>query len=294
MVQFVEHNAYYACMFCNAKGTYSHEGHCITYSVDNDAELRTSEDFEKRAQFAASMKTRLDRERTQDLKGLSAFSEILDVPLPHSVAIDAMHTVFLCHAKKLLVHIQSIITKENILKINQKLRSMNFIHDILRRPRSFSNVKKWKAPEVRLFILYIGLSVLAEFLPEETIGDLALYNVILRLLHDYWDNDKELNDSIVSLLKIYINNLSKKVGSDLYPPKLLTISTHTHLHLPLQCKKFGRLNWLTNFVFESFLGYLKAFVKGSSGAGNQIAFAFISNFFIRKTQDDVERHFWSF
>ncbi|CAF1107638.1 unnamed protein product [Didymodactylos carnosus] len=181
-----------------------------------------------------------------------------------------MHTVYLCHAKKLLVRIQPVITKENILKINQKLQSINYIHDILRRPRSFSNVKKWKTSEVRLFILCIGLAIFAEFLSEEIIGDLALYNIILRLLHDYWDNDKNLNDSIVSLLKIYIKNLSNKVDCDLYPPELLTISTHTHLHLPLQCRKFGRLNWLTNFAFESFLGYLKAFVKGSSGAGNKL------------------------
>jgi hypothetical protein len=294
MVRFVEHNAFYACMFCNIKGTYNHDGHCVIYFIDNNVKLRTSENFEKCAQLAASMQTRIDRERTMGVKGLSAFSEILDVPLPHSVVIDAMHTVFLCHSKKLLIHLQTYITKENLLKINSKLRSINFIHDILRRPKSLSNVQKWKASEVRLFILYIGLPVLVEFLPEEIIGDFALYNVILRLLHDYWDNDKKLSDSISNLLKIYIKNLSKNVISNVYPAKLLTISTHTHLHLPFQCKKFGRLNWLTNFVFESFLGHLKAFVKGSSGAGNQIGFAFISNFFLPKLQGNDGRHFGHF
>ncbi|CAF5058605.1 unnamed protein product, partial [Rotaria sp. Silwood1] len=116
------------------------------------------------------------------------------------------------------------------------------IHDILRRPRSFSNVEKWKVSEVQLFILYIGSPVLAEFLPEERIGDFALYNVILPLLHDYWDNDKKLGDSISNLLKIYSKNLSKNVISNVYPPKLLTISTHAYLYLSFQCKKFGRLN----------------------------------------------------
>ncbi|CAF3959289.1 unnamed protein product [Rotaria sp. Silwood1] len=59
-------------------------------------------------------------------------------------------------------------------------------------------------------------------------------------------------------------------------------------------KKFGRLNWLTNFVFESFLGFLKAFVKGSSGAGNQIAFVFISNFFLSKAQENVNHPYGHF
>ena len=225
---------------------------------------------------------------------MRVFSRILDIPLPHSVVIDAMHTVFLCHSKKLLIHFQISLSKENILKINQKLRSMNFIHDILRRPRSFSNVHKWKASEVRTFILYIALPVLTEYLPEETSGDLALYCVILRLLHDYWDNNKILSDSISFLLKLYIKNLAEKINSSTYPPKILTISTHTHLHLPLQCKKFGRLDWLTNFVFESFLGYLKAFIKGSSGAGDQLAFAFVSNFFLSKLEDDQARSWGHF
>ncbi|CAF5125114.1 unnamed protein product, partial [Rotaria sp. Silwood1] len=92
---------------------------------------------------------------------------------------------------------------DNTLLLSLWIGKQNLIHDILRRPRSFSNVEKWKVSEVQLFILYIGSPVLAEFLPEERIGDFALYNVILRLLHDYWDNDKKLGDSISNLLKIY-------------------------------------------------------------------------------------------
>ncbi|CAF3738968.1 unnamed protein product [Rotaria sp. Silwood1] len=147
-----------------------------------------------------------------------------------------MHTVFLCHSKKLPIRLQTFITRENLLKINLKLHSISLIHDILRRPRSFSNVEKWKVSEVQLFILYIGLPVLAEFLPEERIGGFALYNVILRLLHDYWDNDKKLGDSISNLLKIYIKNSSKNVISNVHRPKLLTISTHAYLYLSFQCK----------------------------------------------------------
>ena len=62
-------------------------------------------------------------------------------------------------------------------------------------------------PTIHL-ILYIGLPVLAEFSPAEIVGDLALYNIILRLLHHYWHNDKKLNGSISFSIKIYIENLS--------------------------------------------------------------------------------------
>ncbi|CAF3892342.1 unnamed protein product [Rotaria sp. Silwood1] len=138
-----------------------------------------------------------------------------------------MHTVFLCRHSKKLIRLQTFITRENLLKINLKLRSISFIHDILRRPRSFSNVENWKVSEVRLFILYIDLPVLAEILPEERIGDFALYNVIRRLLHDYWDNDKKLGDSICSLLKIYIKKSSKNDIFNMHPPKLLTSNSYS-------------------------------------------------------------------
>ena len=135
MVQFVEPQAFYSCMFCNTKGTYNHRGHGVTYPIDDDADLRTSESFQRHGELAASMQPRIDRERTIGLKGVSAFNKILDVPLPHSVVIDSMHTVFLCHSKKLLIHLQSFVSKENLLKISMKLRSINYIHDILQRPR---------------------------------------------------------------------------------------------------------------------------------------------------------------
>ena len=132
------------------------------------------------------MKNRNDRERTIGLKEISAFANILDVPLPHCVVIDAMHTIFLCHSKKLLNQLFSSLSKADQAKISEKRRSINFIHDILRRPRSLSNIHRWKASEVRVFIMYIGLPTLIEFLPEDECGDLSLYVVILRLLHDYW------------------------------------------------------------------------------------------------------------
>ena len=68
MVQFVEPNAFYACMFCNTKGTYSHKGHCIIYDIDRNAKLRTRETFEKCSETAASMQPRIDREKTVELK----------------------------------------------------------------------------------------------------------------------------------------------------------------------------------------------------------------------------------
>lgn len=294
MVSFVDPHAFYACMFCEIKGVYNHQGHCIFYPFDEDTNLRSGENFHKCSQLAAEMKNRNCREKTIGLKGMSAFENILDVPLPHCVVIDAMHTIFLCHSKKLLNRLFSLLSKADQLKISEKLRSINFIHDILRRPRSLSNIHKWKASEVRVFVMYIGLPTLIDCLPEDECGDLSLYVTILRLLHDHWENEKRNTDAVSSLLKLYIQRLTEKISMEECPPSLLTITTHTQIHLPLQCKKFGRLDWLTNFVFESFLGYLKTFVKGPAGAAEQIDFAFESNFILSKLNNESNRYFGHF
>ena len=43
--------------------------------------------------------------QTMGLRGVSEFSKILDIPMQFSIAIDGMHTSFLCHAKNLLLHV---------------------------------------------------------------------------------------------------------------------------------------------------------------------------------------------
>ncbi|CAF0922273.1 unnamed protein product, partial [Didymodactylos carnosus] len=186
MVEFVDHTAYYACMFCDTKGVYCHNGHCAIYPNDSQSELRTEKSFDRCALLAASNSRK--RDETAGVKGFSAFRHILDVPLPHSLCIDGMHTVFLCHGRKLLVLYQAILSKVNVQYITEKLRSLRYILDIQGRPRGFSSVHKWKASEVRVFILFIGLPVLCHALPEDLFGDFAMYVVIQRLLHDQWRN----------------------------------------------------------------------------------------------------------
>ncbi|CAF1386297.1 unnamed protein product, partial [Didymodactylos carnosus] len=187
MVNFVLPNAYFACMFCTTKGVYSHDGHCITYPNDLNAEVRTHKVYDRYADSAITHSH--NRDETAGIKGVSAFRQVLDVPLPDAIGIDGMHTVFLCHGKKLMKLIQSSMTKEDINRVSQKLRHLLYIHDIQRRPRGFDAVHKWKASEVRLFILYIGLPLLCTIAPEEVVGDFAMYVVIQRLLHDNWVKD---------------------------------------------------------------------------------------------------------
>ncbi|CAF1526573.1 unnamed protein product, partial [Didymodactylos carnosus] len=188
------------------KGVYSHDGHCTTYPNDLNAEVRTHKVYDRYANSAITHSH--NRDETAGIKGVSAFRQVLDVPLPDAIEIDGMYTVFLCHGKKLMKLIQSSMTKEDINRVSQKLRHLLYIHDIQRRPRGFDAVHKWKASEVRVFIFYIGLPLLCTAAPEEIVGDFAMYVVIQRLLHDNWVKDPNRARALSSLIKLYIENLN--------------------------------------------------------------------------------------
>lgn len=104
MVNFVQPTAYHACMFCTTKGQYSHQGRCVIYPNDNVSVIRLPDEFSRCARVAA-INCRNRSIETIGLRGISEFSKVLDAPMPLSIAIDGMHTSFLCHGKKLLIHV---------------------------------------------------------------------------------------------------------------------------------------------------------------------------------------------
>ena len=82
------------------------------------------------------------------------------------------------------------------------------VHGVLRRPRAFGRVEKWEASEIRVYILHLPLPMLVEYLSEEESGDLTLYTIILRLLHDEWHKDADRCQVVSSLINLYISNLT--------------------------------------------------------------------------------------
>ena len=170
------------------------------------------------------------------------------------------------------------MSKDQLQTLSHRLRGIKYIHDVLRRPKAFNAVSRWKASEIRVFVLYIGLPLLINILSPDDSGDLAVFTVIMRSMRDQWTGDRLQARAITLLIKQYIEHLQRKQQEDLLPSSMLTITTHTHTHMPDQCLRFGRMEWQENFLFESCLGYLKQFVKGPDGAASQIAIGFSCSF----------------
>ena len=186
------------------------------------------------------------------------------------------------------------MSKDQLQTLSNRLREIKYIHDVLRRPKAFNTVSRWKASEIRVFVLFIGLPLMINILSPDDAGDLAVFTVIMRSMRDQWTGDRLQAGAISLLIKQYIEHLQRKQRDGLLPSSMLTITTHTHTHMPDQCLRFGRMEWQENFLFESCLGYLKQFVKGPDGAASQIATGFSCSFALQSFPNLIPKRSYKF
>ncbi|XP_065643787.1 uncharacterized protein LOC136075223 [Hydra vulgaris] len=123
-----------------------------------------------------------------------------------------------------------------------------------RKPRSLLEYKKWKATELRQFLLYTGPVVLKNVLKDTVYSNFLDLSVAIRILLSPNLLSKNL-DYAEQLLKYFVVTFSK-----LYGENQLVYNIHSLIHLPSDAKRYGVLDNVSAFRFESYLGRLKKLV----------------------------------
>lgn len=149
-------------------------------------------------------------------------------------------------------------------KINNFLESIRVPDFLTRIPRSTVYYSKWKANELRSFLLYYSLVILSECMTDNYFQHWILLVSAFNLL---------LQDSVTVtniarakvLLKMFCREFPK-----LYDPKFYTYYFHNLLHLHLVVERFGPLWSSSAFQFESFNGTLAKFIHGSKNQGQEL------------------------
>ncbi|KAJ7983894.1 hypothetical protein DPEC_G00370020 [Dallia pectoralis] len=134
-------------------------------------------------------------------------------------------------------------------EISQKLVSLKtFVPvEFARKPRSLAERLRWKATELRQFLLYIGLLVLRAVLPEEIYNNFMLLSVAISILA----NPRlcsALNGFAKMLLVSFVEHFSK-----LYGPELVVYNIHGLIHLSDDVNIHGHLDVISGFPFENYL-----------------------------------------
>jgi len=242
------HSGYYSCPKCTIAGDMYHHVMCF---IETDCTKRTDISFR-------------NQEQSEHHVGASILLNLPNFDMINNVPIDYMHALLLGTCKRLLTHNQygwifgkppHKLRVQNVYKISQQLsRLRKYIPcEFARKTRSIEECKRFKATELRLFLLYSGPLVLKKILPTSVYRNFLTLSVAsLILISPRYATSEIFISYAQELIKCFIQN-----SIHLYGPDFISHSVHCLLHLSDSVKLFGPLDNTSAFEFENYLQMLK-------------------------------------
>ena len=132
--------------------------------------------------------------------------------------------------------------------------SSKFLREFSRPARNFEHIDKWKATELRAFLLYGGDRALAMpevNLPPVLISAFRCLSIAVRLLSDpvFYTT---CNEFAMSLITCFVDSCVEFFGDH-----FVSLIVHLLLHLPEECLKFGPLDRFSCWKYENTLKSIK-------------------------------------
>lgn len=125
-----------------------------------------------------------------------------------------------------------------------------------RRPRSLSELARWKATEFRMFLLYTGPVALKNILPVSLYEIFLLFHCAITILISPKHINQRGTDLAHELLLMFI-----KHSITVYGRTFIVYNVHILCHLCDDVSLFGALDNYSGFPFENYLGMLKHLVR---------------------------------
>lgn len=240
------HNGYSSCDKCFEAGEYV-QRRIIYRSVT--AQRRTDSNF----------RLFIDEDHHTSVSPLST----LPIDLVKTFPIDYMHAVCLGVMKKFLNtwisgDLKIRLSGQLINVLSERLMSYRsyIVIEFNRKPRSLAELARWKATELRMFLLYLGPLGLKGILPNALYENFLLFHCSIVLLCSKKHIDKLGVQLAGELLVMFIKHCEKIYGSH-----FLIYNVHILCHLNDDVEKFGPLDNYSAFPFENYLQTLKKLVR---------------------------------
>jgi hypothetical protein len=249
-------NGYFGCYICLSAGERLDGRHVHPYRATFP--YRTNTGYLEAV--AATVDTSV---AAYGIKGPCTISNILTIP--EMVAIDAMHCVYIGVVKHILTTIFSSLKKPAIKKLSERHLATKVPYGVDRKPRSFSELRHFKASEYKLVLLYTGPIVLHGVIEPDFYVHFLLLSRAILLLSEVPITRSALSDAS-KLLHLFVRHMT-----DLYGAQSMGHNVHTLLHLPRHVANFGPL-WCTSAAsFESALHEIMKHLSGTTYSLNYIA-----------------------
>ena len=199
----IQHAGYYACERCAIKGRIS-SNHFVYNSAKTNVTFRTNDQF------------RLNQYSLKYLQGkctkLQCLCFVKKTDMIKEFALDLMHLVCLGVTRRLINYFKGtfkVITVGRLssVQINQISNSLTSLHgklssEFARQPGSLAELDRWKATELRNFLLYTGPVVLKGIIVVNQSKHLLSLSVAIRLL---CEEDKDERSFYLNFAKGILN-----------------------------------------------------------------------------------------
>lgn len=239
------HTGYYSCTKCDVKGVYYESRVCFPNIT---ARKRTDASFRSKIQEEHHTGESILEELPFDL--------VRDVPL------DYMHLVCLGVVNKILAlwvrgpkatRLGSKVRLE-ISQRNSKIA--RFVPcDFNRKPRSIAELDRWKATELRFFLLYGGPVVLSSLIPSHIYKNFLTLHVAITILATPAAAASEI-EYAGSMLKFFVRTFIH-----IYGKEHVSHNVHGLCHLSDDVTHLGPLDSWSAFPFENHMSSLKRMLR---------------------------------
>lgn len=125
--------------------------------------------------------------------------------------------------------------------------------EFARKPRGLHDISYWKATELRLFMLYIGIIVLKNVLPTKLYKHFMKLHIALRLLCT--QNTDQINFA-ETLLKQFVASFGTLYGNE-----FISHNVHGLIHMSDDVRNLGPVDTYSAFPFENHLGQMKKLIR---------------------------------
>lgn len=254
--QTLGHTSKLGCEKCQIIGMY--EDNRVIFDTNLNYAEKSDEDF-------------FNLESHKYIKDKSPLLE-LSIGMVSQFPLDPMHLVFLGVVKRLFINYYLEGDKKIRLSQNQKKYIDELISsirpyvssDFTRKPRLLNEIKKWKATEFRLFLLYTGPIILYNSLDSPQYKHFLNLHAAIFIL-----NDDTLIENYLDVAKDLLQNFVKE-SKMVLGKSFIVFNVHSLIHLIEDVKKYGNINNFSCFPFESYLYTIKRKIHCGSNPLQQI------------------------